>query len=232
MTNTKTYEAVSKALLARKAYPLAPDENMPNREARYEQRRARVYYGKNVDLSRFVRFLPPFSSASDEARHRSTCKVSSTSLVGSSSTIGPNTFITHSVLGARVTTGSSCHISNSFIFAGAQLGDGCVVKDSVIGEGVEIAPGAVVEGGSLVGAGVVLGKGAKLEGNRVSLEQYEGDVDVRNASRESFRAHHASTTDELVAQLARIRTASSGLRRSRRSMRRTATTRTCSTRAT
>lgn len=82
-----------------------------------------------------------------------------------------------------MSTGSSCHISNSFVFAGARLGDGCVVKDSIIGEGVQVAPGAVIEGGSLVGAGVVLGKGAKLEGNRVSLEQFEGDVDTQNASR-------------------------------------------------
>lgn len=52
VTNTKSYDAVSRAILARKAYPLAPDENMPDRSGRYEQRRARVYYGKDVDLSR------------------------------------------------------------------------------------------------------------------------------------------------------------------------------------
>ncbi|GAA5835110.1 hypothetical protein JCM9279_007202 [Rhodotorula babjevae] len=159
VTNTKSYDAVSKALLARKAYPLAPDENMPDRAARYEQRRARVYYGKDVDLSR-------------------TCKISSTSLIGSSCAIGPNTFITHSVLGAGVRTGSSCHVSGSYVLAGAHLGDGCVVRDSVIGEGAVIAPGSVVEGGSLVAAGVRLGKGARLEGSRVSREEFEGEVHV------------------------------------------------------
>lgn len=53
VSNTKSYDAMSKAILARKAYPMAPDENMPNCSARYEQRRARVYYGKDVDLSRW-----------------------------------------------------------------------------------------------------------------------------------------------------------------------------------
>ncbi|GAA5998409.1 translation initiation factor eIF2B catalytic subunit epsilon [Rhodotorula paludigena] len=159
VTNTKSYDAVSRAILARKAYPLAPDENMPDRSGRYEQRRARVYYGKDVDLSR-------------------TCKISSTSLVGTASAIGPNTFITHSVLGASVATGSSCALSNAYVFAGAKLGDGCVVRDSIVGEGAVLAPGAVVEGGSLVAAGVVLGPGAKIVGARVSLEPYDGEVAV------------------------------------------------------
>ncbi|GAA5909439.1 hypothetical protein JCM5296_000571 [Sporobolomyces johnsonii] len=161
--NTKSYDAISKAILSRKAYPLAPDENMPGNAIRYEQRRARVYYGKEVDLSR-------------------TCKIASTSLIGSSATIGSNTFITHSVLGENVTTGSSCTIENSYIFEGAVLGDGCVVKDSVIGEGVRIAPGVTVEGGSLVAAAVVLGEGAYLNGNRVSVEEFEGEVSIGSAS--------------------------------------------------
>ncbi|TKA57409.1 hypothetical protein B0A53_00638 [Rhodotorula sp. CCFEE 5036] len=164
VSNTKSYDAMSKAILARKAYPMAPDENMPNRSARYEQRRARVYYGKDVDLSR-------------------TCKISSTSLIGTSSRIGPNTYISHSVLGDSVQTGSSCQIVNSYVFAGAVLGDGCVVRDSVVGESVRIAPGAVVEQGCLIAAGAVIGEEAKLRGCRVSLEEYDGDeFDVRGCT--------------------------------------------------
>ncbi|GAA6000458.1 hypothetical protein JCM10207_008020 [Rhodosporidiobolus poonsookiae] len=156
--NTKSYDAVSKAILARKAYPLAPDENMPG-GARYEQRRARVYYGKELDLSR-------------------TCKISSTSLLGNGTTLGSNTFLTHAVLGPRVDVGANCHLANAYIFAGAKIGDGCTVRDSVIGEGVTLAPNSIVEGGCLVAAGVVLGPGARLDGCRVSLEEYDGEVDA------------------------------------------------------
>ncbi|GAA5862554.1 hypothetical protein JCM3774_001056 [Rhodotorula dairenensis] len=156
VSNTKSYDAMSKAILARKAYPMAPDENMPNRSVRYEQRRARVYYGKDVDLSR-------------------TCKISSTSLIGTSSRIGPNAYISHSVLGESVQTGSSCQVVNSYVFAGAVLGDGCVVRDSVVGEGVRIAPCAVIEQGCLIASGAVIGHGAKLRACRVSLEEYDGD---------------------------------------------------------
>lgn len=192
VTNTKSYDAVSRAVLARRAYPLAPDENMPDRAERYEQRRARVYYGKDVDLSRCVSPLLPFSPVPTQPDRpltpRSTCKISSTSLIGASCAIGPNTFITHSVLGPNVRTGSSCHVSGSYVLAGAQLGDGCVVRDSVIGEGAVIAPGSVVEGGAIIAAGVKLGKGARLEGNRVSLEEYEGEVHAGQATRACSRS--------------------------------------------
>ncbi|GAA5976582.1 hypothetical protein JCM11641_001346 [Rhodosporidiobolus odoratus] len=163
VSNTKSYDVVSKAILARKAYPLAPDENMPSGGARYEQRRARVYYGKDLDLAR-------------------TCKISSTSLLGTGAIVGPNTFITHTVLGANVETGANCHIANSYIFAAAIIGAGCTIKDSVIGEGAEIAPGSVIEAGTLVAAGVVVGEGAKLVGSRVSLEEFEGEVDAGEAT--------------------------------------------------
>jgi hypothetical protein len=52
LTLTALYLADSKAILSRKAYPLAPDENMPENGERYEQRRGRVYYGKDLELSR------------------------------------------------------------------------------------------------------------------------------------------------------------------------------------
>ncbi|GAA6034875.1 hypothetical protein JCM8097_009345 [Rhodosporidiobolus ruineniae] len=157
VSNTKSYDAVSRAILARKAYPLAPDENMPCGERRYEQRRARVYYGKDLDLSR-------------------TCKIASTSLLGSGSRVSSNTFITHTVLGSQVHLGANCHLANSYIFDGAVIGDGCTIRDSIIGEGVRVAPGSVIEGGSLVAPGVVIGENARLEGSRVSLEEYEGEV--------------------------------------------------------
>ncbi|GAA5924014.1 hypothetical protein JCM10213_004472 [Rhodosporidiobolus nylandii] len=163
VSNTKSYDAVSRAILARKAYPLAPDENMPGGAARYEQRRARVYYGKELDLSR-------------------TCKIASTSLLGTGAVIGSNTFITHSVIGGNVKTGANCHIANSYIFDNAVVGDGCTIKDSIIGEGAVIAPGSIVEGGALIAAAVRLGEGARLDGNRVSLEEFDGEVNVGQAT--------------------------------------------------
>lgn len=124
------------------------------------------------------------------------------------------------MLGSSVQTGSSCQIVNSYIFAGAVLGDGCVVRDSVIGEGVQIAAGAVIEHGCLVAAGAVIGEGARLQGCRVSLEEYDGDeFEARGSTRESglFRTPanvrsraHCEVTG---IQLGKGRRATSGPRR-------------------
>lgn len=131
--------------------------------------------------------IAPLSSPSTPADFpfRRSCKIASTSLLGHGAVIGANTFITHSVLGRNVQTGSNTRIDNSYIFDGAIIGEGCTIKDSIIGEGVFVHAGSVIEGGALVAAGAVLGKGTRLDGNRVSLEEYEGEVNVGNHSRSS-----------------------------------------------
>lgn len=64
--NTKTYEFISKSLLSRRVFPLAPDENMPNDSERYEARRGKVYLGKDIDLARFVEiFILLFDKEAD-----------------------------------------------------------------------------------------------------------------------------------------------------------------------
>lgn len=44
----------SQAILSRKAYPLTPDENLPDESERYEHRGRGIYYGSELNLSRFV----------------------------------------------------------------------------------------------------------------------------------------------------------------------------------
>lgn len=90
-----------------------------------------------------------------------------------------------SVLGEEVWVGDECRIEGSYVFEGCLLGNGARVKDSVVGERVNIVEGAVVENGSLIGSRVRLGKGAKVSGMRVSIEEYDGDVEVGDNTRKS-----------------------------------------------
>lgn len=90
-----------------------------------------------------------------------------------------------SVLGEEVQVGDECRIEGSYVFEGCKLGNGARIKDSVVGEGVSIAEGAIVENGSLIGSQVRLGKGAKVSGMRVSSEEYDGDVESGDNTRES-----------------------------------------------
>lgn len=142
----------SKSILSRRAYPLVPDENMPDEGERYEQRRARVYYSDELDLAR-------------------TSKVGSTSLLARGVNLGPDTDINHSVLCSAVAVGTSSTVTNSYIFAGARIGEKCVIRDSVIGEGAVIGDNSTIDGGCLVGPGVVLGEASDLTGQRVSTEE-------------------------------------------------------------
>ncbi|KAM0754479.1 hypothetical protein T439DRAFT_309262 [Meredithblackwellia eburnea MCA 4105] len=144
----RSYDFVAKALLKRNAYPLAPDENLPEGKERYEQRRGRVYIGKDVNLAR-------------------TSSISTTSLVGSSSTLGSSTSINSSIISSSTNIGSESIIQNSYIFPGAQIGEGCKVVDSIVAEGCVVGEGSILEG-VLLGRGVLTGKKARLSGVSVS----------------------------------------------------------------
>ncbi|SCV74138.1 BQ2448_6570 [Microbotryum intermedium] len=155
--NTKSYDAISRAILSRRAYPLAPDESLPEARPRFEQRRARVYYGSELDLSR-------------------TCRITSTSLIGSYVAIGNASLVQRSVLDDHVHLGSNASVIDSYVLEGANIGDRCVIQNSIIGEDAVISEGCVVEGGCMIAAGVTIGEGSMLRACRVSLEEPEYDV--------------------------------------------------------
>ncbi|SGY47010.1 BQ5605_C001g00486 [Microbotryum silenes-dioicae] len=157
--NTKSYDAISRAILSRRAYPLAPDESLPEARPRFEQRRARVYYGSDVDLSR-------------------TCRITSTSLIGSHVAIGNASLVQSSVLDEHVHLGSNASVVNSYVFEGANIGDRCVVQNSIIGEDALIGERSVIEGGCMIAAGVTIGEGSMLRACRVSLEEPEEEINV------------------------------------------------------
>lgn len=177
------YNRYSKAIVSRWAFPLAPDENMPNDSDRYESRRGKVYLGKDVDLSRFV-LRSPLGSITDATNRTST--IAASTVVGRSCTVGQSSYVTHSILSPNTTIGSSCTITNSYLFEGARIGDNCVIRDSIIGELAVIGEGSTIENGSLVGARTKIGTGAMFSGVRVGGEKPEVEGEPEGATRESW----------------------------------------------
>ncbi|KAL8287047.1 hypothetical protein RQP46_004053 [Phenoliferia psychrophenolica] len=157
--NTRSYDLVSKAILSRRAHPIAPDENLPDDAERYEQRRGRVYLGKDL------------------AFHRSS-SITSTSLVGARAAVGAGSTVQRSVLAPDVVVGNECRIEGSYIFDGAVIEDDCVISDSIIGEGAVVGRGSVLTAGTLVGRNVKVGSGARLGGQRVASIECEEDVET------------------------------------------------------
>mgnify|MGYP001564940138 CR=1 FL=1 len=160
----------SKALLTRRAHPLAPDENLPDDAARYEQRRGRVYLGRDLDLAR-------------------SSTIGSTSLIGARASVGAHSVVSQSVFAPDVRVGKGCKVTGCYLFAGAVVEDDCVLEDVVVGEGARVGKGSVVTAGSLIGRGAKVGSGATLGGVRVSSVDSGEQVEVdAGASRELLLA--------------------------------------------
>ncbi|KAJ2747430.1 translation initiation factor eIF-2B epsilon subunit, GEF [Coemansia sp. BCRC 34301] len=142
VADTAAYDAISRDLIGRWAYPLCPDSN-PTDGPPYSYHRGAVYKTPTVFLGRESRvdhhvILGPNSHVADHAR------------------------VFDSVLG------SDCHISGqsvvcgSYLFDRASVGKGSVVERSILGERVMILENVVVERGCLIGDDVILGPNVRI----------------------------------------------------------------------
>ncbi|KAI0709378.1 nucleotide-diphospho-sugar transferase [Earliella scabrosa] len=144
VADTRSYDAVSKDILARWTFPLVPDDNHPGGHS-YEHLRGNKYIAKDnsVVLSR-------------------TCKIGNNTLIGSHTTISDNASIHASVIGKRCTIGRGAILRDAYIFDDTHIGAGCVVEGSIVGAGVKLGDGVRVPTGCLIADGVVIGEGARL----------------------------------------------------------------------
>ncbi|ETW85768.1 hypothetical protein HETIRDRAFT_309762 [Heterobasidion irregulare TC 32-1] len=142
--DTKSYDAISKDILSRWAFPLVPDDNHPSGHV-YEHLRGNKYIpGDNsVILSR-------------------TSKVGNNTLIGPSTRISAGAQVLASTLGAHCSIGVNSVVRNSYLFEGVVVGTNCLIENSIIGAGVEIGDSSRVARGALIADGVKLGANTKL----------------------------------------------------------------------
>ncbi|KAL1745637.1 nucleotide-diphospho-sugar transferase [Schizophyllum fasciatum] len=143
--DTKSYEAVSKDILARWTFPLVPDDNHPSGHV-YEHLRGNKYIAKDnsVTLAR-------------------NSKIGNNTLIGSSSEVGDNTEIAASVIGRNCVIGAGCTIRNAYIFDGTVIGANCTIERSILGAGVQVKEGSQIDRGCLVADDVTVGPQAHLK---------------------------------------------------------------------
>nr|XP_019013988.1 translation initiation factor eIF-2B subunit epsilon [Kwoniella pini CBS 10737]OCF52769.1 translation initiation factor eIF-2B subunit epsilon [Kwoniella pini CBS 10737] len=155
--DTRTFGEITRDVLRRWAFPLAPDNNEPG-GVQYELRAGNVYIAKdNVVLSRTTTLSGPL-------------------LIGPRSALAHNTHIHQSTLGGDCNVGPSTTITQSYIFDDVRIGANCTIRECVIGEGVVIGDDVKVGKGALLGNGVRLGKGTRVpEFARIGRERYQGD---------------------------------------------------------
>ncbi|EKM55374.1 uncharacterized protein PHACADRAFT_120708 [Phanerochaete carnosa HHB-10118-sp] len=181
VSDTRSYDSVSKDILSRWTFPLVPDDNHPGGHA-YEYLRGNTYIAKDnsVVLSR-------------------TCKVNANTLIGAHTTVSPGAVITASVIGQRCTIGPNVTLSRAYVFDDTHIDADTAVEQSIIGRGVRIGEGSNIERGCLVGDGVILGKGARLRSfERVSrrrgdTEDEESDEEWEEVEKSTLLClHHCS----------------------------------------
>ncbi|WVR03095.1 hypothetical protein IAU60_000084 [Kwoniella sp. DSM 27419] len=155
--DTRTFGEITRDVLRRWAFPLAPDMNEPG-GVQYELRTGNVYIARdNVVLSRTTTLNGPL-------------------LIGPRSALAHNTHIQHSTLGADCTVGPNTTVSQSYVFDDVRIGANCTLHECIVGEGVIIGDDVKIGTGALIGNGVKLGRGVVVpDFARVGREKYKGD---------------------------------------------------------
>nr|XP_019048160.1 translation initiation factor eIF-2B subunit epsilon [Kwoniella bestiolae CBS 10118]OCF27090.1 translation initiation factor eIF-2B subunit epsilon [Kwoniella bestiolae CBS 10118] len=174
--DTRTFGEITRDVLRRWAFPLAPDNNEPG-GVQYELRAGNVYIAKdNVVLSRTTTLSGPL-------------------LIGPRSALAHNTRIHQSTLGADCSVGPSTTISQSYIFDDVRIGANCTIRECIVGEGVVVSDDVVIGKGALIGNGVRLGKGTKVpDFARIGRERYRGEgYDSEEDDEEDERDDHLSS---------------------------------------
>ncbi|KAJ2455527.1 translation initiation factor eIF-2B epsilon subunit, GEF, partial [Coemansia sp. RSA 2337] len=199
VADTAAYDAISRDLIGRWAYPLCPDSN-PIDGPPYSYHRGAVYKTPSVFLGRESRvdhhvILGPNSHVADHAR------------------------VFDSVLGSGCRVSGQSVVHGSYLFDGASVGRGSVVEKSILGERVTILENVVIERGCLIGDDVVIGPNVRIAAfSRISRRapqssqapanndfdsyseaSYDSDVVDSDESDESGDANIARDKDHQVA---------------------------------
>ncbi|KAF2772533.1 heat shock transcription factor 2 [Teratosphaeria nubilosa] len=165
--NLQSYDAITKDVISRWAYPFSPETNMLEDQT-YELQKGLVYKEAGVALAR-----------SSTIRQKS--------VVGKATSIGQNSTITNSVIGRRCVIGNRVKIDGAYIWDDARIGDDTIVESAIVGNEAAIGSKCHIQKGALISNGAKIGDGVSVKQHtRVSRLKrkrgYEEDELVRGTS--------------------------------------------------
>lgn len=130
----RAYNAISKDIMGRWAYPICPDSNLvPNRSYRF--RKGKVYQEDTVVIGR--------------------TSIKKT-VIGSQTNIGEDSMITGSTIGRRCKIGNSVVIEGAYIWDDVTVGDGSIIREAIIANDTTVGKNCTIESGALISFGVHL----------------------------------------------------------------------------
>ncbi|KAL4774168.1 nucleotide-diphospho-sugar transferase [Aspergillus nidulans var. acristatus] len=154
--NLKAYDAVSKDVISRWAYPLCPDTNLlPGHN--YELRKGTLYQEQDVTLAR-------------------SCVVGRRTVIGQGTSIADRSTVKDTVLGRNCKVGKDVTLEGAYIWDNAVIGDGTTIRHAIIADDVVIGKNCTVEQGALVSFGVKIADDVLVnEGRRITNATREED---------------------------------------------------------
>ncbi|KAL5333042.1 nucleotide-diphospho-sugar transferase [Aspergillus crustosus] len=154
--NLKAYDAVTKDVISRWAYPLCPDTNLlPGHN--YELRKGTLYQEQNVTLAR-------------------SCVVGRRTVIGQGTSLGDKTTVKDTVLGRNCKIGKNVTLEDAYIWDNVVIRDGTTVRQAIIADDVVIGNKCTVEPGSLLSFGVKIADGVTVnDGRRITNAIREED---------------------------------------------------------
>ena len=160
----RTYDAVSKDVLGRWAYPICPDSNLvPGQSYRFGA--GKVYKEDRVTLGRTA--------------------VVKNSVIGSHSSIGDGSTIIGSTLGRGCKIGKNVTIEGAYIWDDVGIEDGSVIRQAIIANGASIGKGCTIEPGALISYGADLTEGSNVSANSWITGDHNKDYNSNQDSDDS-----------------------------------------------
>ncbi|KAG9517268.1 nucleotide-diphospho-sugar transferase, partial [Aureobasidium melanogenum] len=152
--NLRAYDAVTKDILSRWAYPICPDSNLV-RDQTYRLTKGNVYREEGVVLAR-------------------SCHIGPRTVIGRATAIGDGSEISNSVIGRRCIIGRNVKISGAYIWDDASIGDGTVVKDAIVANEASVGRKCNIMPGALLSYGVYISDGMTIKSRITKVKRESG----------------------------------------------------------
>lgn len=167
----RAYNAISKDIMGRWAYPLCPDSNLVPDQS-YRLRSGKVYQEDSVVIG-----------GTSIKR----------TVIGSQSRIGEDSTITGSTIGRRCKIGKGVTIQGAYIWDNVTVGDGSIIREAVIANDTTIGKNCTIESGVLISFGVKLPDHIGISMDRKITRQQESFFDNRADPEDSDTSSVASS---------------------------------------
>lgn len=147
--NLRTFDAVSRDIVQRWAYPFCPDSAFARGVApptSYTYNRRNVYKEDGVAVAR-------------------SAEVGADTVIGAGTEIGELALVRKSVIGRNCRIGMRTLIDGCHLHDNVTIGDHVQARGALICAGAVVGPGAVIEAGAVISFNVVVGNGFRVASN-------------------------------------------------------------------